>query len=205
MISRHRRPLRHLLRRWAADCHGVAATEFAFIVPLMLVLFFGMVEFCSAIAVDRKVTLMARTLSDLTSQSTQVGDADIASFFLVANKIIWPYQAAAPNPYFTDPVSGTISELFVDPTTKQARVIWSKGTEARTPDTYVTTVPAALLVGGSYLIFSEVKYTYKPTVGYVMAKAGITLSDYAYTRPRQSSCVFWSNSSSKVTGSCPTT
>ena len=39
------------------------------IVPLMLVLFFGTVEFSSGVAVDRKVTLMARTLSDLTSQN----------------------------------------------------------------------------------------------------------------------------------------
>ena len=39
------------------------------IVPLMLVMFFGTVEFSSGVAVDRKVTLMARTLSDLTSQN----------------------------------------------------------------------------------------------------------------------------------------
>ena len=47
----------------------IAAIEFALIVPLMLVLFFGTVEFSSGVAVDRKVTLMARTLSDLTSQN----------------------------------------------------------------------------------------------------------------------------------------
>ena len=51
------------------DCRGIAATEFAVIVPIMLVMFFGTVEFSSGVAVDRKVTLVARTLSDLTSQS----------------------------------------------------------------------------------------------------------------------------------------
>ena len=35
------------------------------------------------------------------------------------------------------------------------------------------TIPTALQVGGTYLIFSEVSYKYMPTVGYVMAKAGI--------------------------------
>ena len=30
-----------------------------------------------------------------------------------------------------------------------------------------------------------------PAVGYVMVKAGITLSDFAYTRPRQSRCVIY--------------
>ena len=56
------------------DRRGVAAIEFAMIVPLMLVLFFGTVEFSSGVAVDRKVTLMARTLSDLTSQNISVTD-----------------------------------------------------------------------------------------------------------------------------------
>ena len=51
------------------DRSGIAATEFAVIVPLMLVMFFGVVEFSSALAVDRKVTLVARTLSDLRSQA----------------------------------------------------------------------------------------------------------------------------------------
>ena len=52
----------------ARDRRGLAAVEFALIVPLMLVLFFGTLEFSSGVAVDRKVTLVARTLSDLTTQ-----------------------------------------------------------------------------------------------------------------------------------------
>jgi Flp pilus assembly protein TadG len=182
------RSLRRLFRDWAADCRGIAATEFAFIVPLMLVLFFGTVEFCSAIAIDRKVSLTARTLSDLTSQSISIADSDTAAFFLVASKIIWPYPETQPNPYFASPVSGTISELWVNPSTHKAVVQWSKGTAARTPGTLVTTVPTALLVDGAHLVFSEVSYTYTPTVGYVM-KSAVTLSDVAYTRPRQSDCV----------------
>jgi Flp pilus assembly protein TadG len=192
MITLRGRSVRRLFRDWTADCQAVAATEFAFIVPLMLVMFFGTVEFCSAIAVDRKVTLMARTLSDLTSQSTSVSDTDMATFFAVAGKIIWPYPAPAPSPYFSSPVSGTISELYIDPKTLQARVQWSKGTAPRTQGSTVSTVPTALLVGDTYLLFSEVSYKYVPTVGYVMAKAGVTLSDVAYTRPRQGTCVFYS-------------
>ncbi|WP_425111755.1 TadE/TadG family type IV pilus assembly protein [Bradyrhizobium sp.] len=205
MIRLRRGSLYRLLRDWIADGRGVAATEFAFIVPLMLVMFFGTVEFCSAIAVNRKVTLMARTLSDLTSQSPSVADADIATFFTVTNKIIWPYATGTLNPYFTSPSSGTISELYVDQTTKQARVIWSKGSAPRTADTYVTTVPSALLVPGTYLIFSEVSYQYVPTVGYVMAKAGVTLSDVSYTRPRQSSCVLYIAGTTTPSSPCPTT
>src|SRR5258706_4146867 len=94
--------------------NGHSATEFAMIVPLMLTLFFGTVEFSSGVAVDRKVTLVARTLSDLTSQSTSVSDTDLANFVTTGKAIL--------SPYMTTPLNSTITELYVDPTTKVARV-----------------------------------------------------------------------------------
>jgi len=199
-INLRRRSLRQLFRDWAADRSGIAATEFAFIVPLMLVLFFGTVEFCSAIAIDRKVSLMARTMSDLTSQSTSVADADMSNFFTAAVSIMYPYPVGTTNPILGTPMSGTISELYVDPTTHKARVQWSRGTSPLTQGSIITTVPSALLVDGTYLIYSQVSYQYVPTVGYVMAKTGIALSDYAYTRPRQSACVLFTGIDTTV---CP--
>jgi Flp pilus assembly protein TadG len=168
------------------DKSGIAATEFAVIVPIMLVMFFGTVEFSSGIAVDRKVTLVARTLSDLTSQSTSVASTDLTNFFNASAAILTPYSST--------PTNAAISELYVNPTTLRATVQWSQayqGGTARAVGTTVT-IPTALAVGGAYLIYSEVSYLYTPAVGYVMAKAGITLSDVAYTRPRQSTCVYLS-------------
>jgi Flp pilus assembly protein TadG len=192
--------MKSLARNWLrmlADRRGLAATEFAFIMPVMLVMFFGTVEFSSGVAVDRKVTLLARTLSDLTSQLPSVTDTQIANFFLASNWIMWPYTTTTPNPYPVSPLSGTITELYVDPNTLQARVQWSKGSAPRAISSTVA-IPSALAIANSYLIFSEVSYQYVPTVGYVMAKAGITLSDFAYTRPRQSKCVLYG------TTNCPT-
>src|SRR3954447_5812010 len=194
-------PISHLRFRAARavtelskDCSGVAATEFVMIVPLMMVMFFGVVEFSSGVAVDRKVTLVARTLSDLTSQSTTVTDTDLSNFFAASIGIMTPYSAS--------PTQSTITEVYVDPTTHQARVQWSKassfnssgnvvlGTSTHSPGDIVT-VPTALKVDGTYLIWSEVSYKYVPAVGYLMAKTGVTLSDLTYTRPRQSSCVLY--------------
>jgi hypothetical protein len=45
--------------------------------------------------------------------------------------------------------------------------------------------------GVTYLLLSEVNFQYVPTIGYVMAKTGVNLSDVAYTRPRQSLCVMY--------------
>ena len=169
------------------DRRGIAATEFAIIVPIMLVMFFGTVEFSSAVAVDRKVTLVAQTLSDLTAQSTTVAaNPDLANFCAASAAILTPYSAT--------PTKATISELYVDPATLQARVQWSyscQGGAARAVSSTVT-IPTAIAVGGSYLILSEVSYLYTPTIGYVMGKAGVNLSDVSYSRPRQSTCVFYS-------------
>jgi Flp pilus assembly protein TadG len=172
----------------AGDCRAIAAVEFAVIVPVMMVMFFGTVEFSSAVAVSRKVTLVARTLSDLTSRSTTVADSDMTNFFNASYGILFPYSAP---PYPSNATSATISELYIDPSTLKARVQWSKGSVPRAVSSPVA-IPAALAVGGTYLIYSEVSYLYKPAVGYVMAPAGINLADTAFTRPRQSTCVFYS-------------
>ncbi|WGR94244.1 pilus assembly protein [Bradyrhizobium sp. ISRA443] len=202
--------LRLCLRDFVRDGRGLAAVEFAMVLPLMLVMLFGTVEFSSGVAVDRKVTLIARTLSDLTSQSTSVADSDLSNFFSASIGIMTPYD-----PTLT---KGTLSEIYIN-SSKVARIQWSAAgvlTSGSTQATLTTStrkvgdvvtsiVPSALLIPGTYLIFSEVSYTYKPTVGYVMAPAGITLSDVAYTRPRQSLCVLYTASSGTAQTTCPTT
>lgn len=44
-----------------------------------------MIDVSSGVAIDRKVTLTARTLSDLVSQGTKVSSTDISNFFQVGS------------------------------------------------------------------------------------------------------------------------
>jgi Flp pilus assembly protein TadG len=197
--------VRRSARDLARDRSAIAATEFAVIVPIMLVMFFGTVEFSSAVAVDRKVTLVARTLSDLTSQAlNSVTDNYLQNVFTASIAITTPYSAT--------PTKARISEIYVD-STKVAKIQWSKAatiSSAATQATLATsthnagdivTIPTALQVPQTYLIFSEVSYLYTPTVGYVMGSAGVTLSDVAYTRPRQNTCITYNNVPAST---CPT-
>jgi Flp pilus assembly protein TadG len=193
-ISTQLRSCRQCLGDFGRDLSGVAATEFAVVVPLMLVLFFGVVEFSSGVAVDRKVTIVARTLSDLVSQNLSVTDTQFTNYFNAGTQVMSQY--ALP-PYSASTLHSTISELYVDPNSHSAKVQWSKGYAVRSTGSGVT-IPTALKVDGTYLIFSEVSYLYTPTVGYVMATGGVNLSDVSYTRPRQSSCVLYG------TTLCPT-
>ena len=175
--------LRHHVTALRDNCSGLAAIEFAMIIPLMAMLLLGTNEFSTGVAIDRKVTLMARTLSDLTSQNTTVDDTKLTNFFNASTAIMTPYGAS--------PVKGTISELWINPTTLKARVQWSKGAEPRSQGDIVE-IPEALKVGDTYLIYSEVKYKFVPSVAWFINKVdGITLSDVSYTRPRQSFCVMY--------------
>src|SRR5665213_984367 len=189
------------------DCNGVAAIEFAMIVPLMLVMFFGTVEFSTGVAVDRKVTLIARTLSDLTSQSLSVANTDLTNFFTASNAIMTPYPSA--------PTQSTLCELYVDPVTLRARVEWNMAATFNAAGAVVlapglstncpTSIPSQLAVGGTYLIFSKVTYPYTPVVGYASVLPTFQLTDVSYTRPRQSQCVIYPTPPvGTPLGSCPT-
>ena len=188
------RPAARLLR----DKRGVAAVEFAIIVPLMLVMFFGTVEFSSAVAVDRKVSMTVQSLADLASRYTSIGDTDVSNFAIIANAMLTPYSSS--------PLQTTITEIYIDPSTGVARAQWSKGSSPRAVSSTVP-VPANLIardssnniITGQYLIFSEASYVYTPAVGYVM-RTSVTLSDKSYMRPRLSTCVLYGTTS----GSCPT-
>ena len=190
------------------DRSGLAAIEFAMIVPIMLVMFFGTVEFSSGVAVDRKVTLISRTLSDLTSQTPSSSpQAQFATVTDVSLQNGFTSSIAIIQPYCATPTQAQVSEIYVD-SNGVATVQWSKAatipscassqatlsTSTRNPGDVVTNlIPAALLVKQTYLIWSEVSYLYKPTIGYVMAPSGVTLSDVAFTRPRQVACIVYNN------------
>ena len=84
------------------------------------------------------------------------------------------------------------------------QVQWSQGSAPRATGSTIT-IPTELKVAGTYLIFSEVSYRYVPAVGKVMAATGVNLTDVAYTRPRQSTCVmYYPTPASGTIHSCPT-
>ena len=193
--------LRRSAARLRRDKRGNAAIEFAVIVPVMLTMFFGVVEFSSAVAVKRKISMAAEELADLAARYKEVPDTEIDNFFKIARAVITPYS--------TTVLKATITEIYIDPATGLGRAQWSKGDVVRLAGSTVP-VPANLIarddtnniLAGQYLIFAETGYVYVPAVGYVMAKLGVPLSDMSYMRPRLSTCVFYPTTPNPAT--CPT-
>lgn len=178
------------VRRFARDSRGVAAVEFALVTPLMLLMYFGIVEVSTGVAIDRKVTIVSHALSDLVAQTTSVNNTDIGNVFNAASSIM--------TPYLMSPLTAKITEVAIDGTgraTVTCSRSWtsSSGVTAGYAQNAVVTssVPAGLIVNNTTLIWAQVTYVYTPTVGYVVRTA-ITLSDQLFARPRQSSSVDFS-------------
>jgi len=174
LTARLRRPLRRFVR----DKRGVSAVEFAMLLPLMITLYLGGVEVSSAIAVDRKVTQVARTLGDLVAQSTSLNAADMTNILNAASSVVQPYSSSL--------IKVTVSRVDVD-ANGVAKVIWSK-TQNGTLKSGTVTLPAALNTANTSLIWAESQYTYTPAIGYVIT-GPITLKDQIYMRPRLSDTV----------------
>lgn len=162
------------------DRRGVSAIEFAMLLPLLVTLYFGTVEVSQGLSIDRKVTLTARTVADLVSQASSIDNTGMSNILKASESVILPYP--------TKDLKVTVSAVTIDDK-GQATVTWSDAlnTTPRAKGQSVA-LPSALVVKNTQLIWSEVKYTYTPTVGYVITGT-LDLSDQIYMRPRLSDTV----------------
>jgi Flp pilus assembly protein TadG len=184
MIGRIETMLARLVTRrlceFAKDKRGVSAVEFAMLLPLMLTLYLGGVEVSQGISIDRKVTLTARTVADLVAQVASIDTTGINAALGAATAIMAPYPDAN--------AKVTVSVVDID-ANGNAKVKWSstKNGTARAVGSTVT-LPSALNVPSTSLVWGEASYTYEPSIGY-MITGTMNLSDQIFMRPRLSATV----------------
>src|SRR5262249_20806560 len=109
----------HLRRRlggFSCDQRGVSAVEFALLLPRMVTLYLGTVEVSQGISVDRKLTMTARTLADLVSQSTTINNSSMTDILNASTAVMYPYA--------TGSLKATVSSISIDANSK-ATVAWS--------------------------------------------------------------------------------
>ena len=165
----------------ADDTRGAAAVEFGIITPAILAIFFGTAELAQGVSIDRKLTITARALSDLVAQSTTISDTDMTNIFSASGSILTPYSSS--------PLKAKVSAVNINAAGTTATVAWSSASNdtARAVGEVVT-IPAALRIANTQLIWSEVTYGYTPAVAYYITGT-LNMTDQFFARPRQSSTI----------------
>lgn len=175
------RAAQNIFRRFAKSTHGVAAIEFAAILPVLAVIFLGSFDGGRAIAIYLKVRSATFALASITNQYPTIQAADMTTITEATSVVMSPYTSPAP--------IVTISQIAIS-NKGVATIAWSYslGGTARAQGSAIT-IPAALTVNSSYLIFAEVSYYFTPLFGFF--GSAITFSDNLYTTPRSSTCVVY--------------
>ncbi len=156
------------LRRLARDRAGVAYIEMALVAPVLLLMYCGAYVVSDMVTCGRKVSLTARTVTDLTSQYGSVSTANLVAVMSNSAYVLAPYNSAN--------AGLRISEVQVTDDS-HAKVIWSKtqnapalavGTVVNLP----TKLAPPLMVPsssnnqtGGYFIMGEISYAYTPAFG----------------------------------------
>jgi Flp pilus assembly protein TadG len=171
----------HILRRFAKSTRGVAALEFAMTAPVLAVLLLATFDGGRALGVYMKVRATSYALASITNQYSNIHDSDMTGIFAATQTLLAPYPTAT--------LGQTVSGITIDSTGK-ATVTWSstQGGTARSVGSTIT-LPAQLDVASTFLIFSEITYSYTPMFGYFSKGAAVNLSDNLFTAPRSTATI----------------
>lgn len=190
------RRARALLRKLRADRRGLAAVEFALVLPVMLVAYFGCLEVTQGFQASRKVAILARSLSDLTSQATAtVSAAEMNNIFNAAGAVMAPFNASTARMTVTSVVFSTVSgtvRALVDWSVTRNGSLRACGQLTQTPNgtaPSLTTIPVGLVSASSSVIIADVSYDYTPLLGGSFREIGsgassFTLTQTTYMKPR---------------------
>jgi Flp pilus assembly protein TadG len=164
--------------RLFGDRRGVAAVEFAFIAPVLILAYFGVAELCGAMLAERKAYHAASAIGDLVAQDAAPAGADITDIFSVASEIMAPYSTTGMNM--------RVSTVQMNAAGTQVTSLWSCGYGGYTayPNGTVITLPnSSLIQANQSLVMAEVQYVYNSPVKYVLPNA-MTYTEKSYLRPR---------------------
>jgi Flp pilus assembly protein TadG len=177
------------LSRLRSDARGVAAIEFAMVVPLMIAMFVGAVEFSQVITVDRRVSQVASATADLIARTKSLDTTGMNGVMQVVQELVKPYSAS-PLKLSVISVAANVNNA------SDTNVCWSHhhqgGTGAYTRGSPYS-LPNGVVEKGDSVIVTEVKYNYTPLIFNTYLPTGKELSEKYYLKPRLSSYVTFNN------------
>lgn len=177
------------LSRFRKEKGGVAAIEFAMIVPLMLAMFVGAVEFSQVITIDRRVSQVASSTADLIARTKSMTTSDMNGVMEVVKELLKPYEDT--------PLKMTVLNVAANINDEtDTRVCWAYDHNGGT-GTYnhndVYSLPAGVVEKGDSVIVADVKYDYQPLIFDTYLPTGKELTEKYYLKPRLSAFVKFDN------------
>ena len=169
---------------------GLAAIEFAMVLPVMLVMLMGTIELSNLLTADRRTESVAATLADLVARDDSITSAEVTDIFFAAESVMADMDASSLQMVITS----------IEASGANAVVGWSRAKNAA-PDATGSTVsdlPTGIMAAGGSVIRVRVTYPYTlmtmgtanykqsnsgPIMAYDMGSAH-TIRKTFYLRPR---------------------
>jgi Flp pilus assembly protein TadG len=177
--------IRQFAARFRADNRGAVATEFAIILPTMLVMYFGTFEASRLIRAYLATNRAAQLMANLIAQegSGGVTASESTDFCAAAKLVMSPFPSAtftATSASITKNVStGTIAIDWQDTTCGGGAGSFSNAT---------TAANGLLTTNGDTMILVKASYTYNAPIRFVLSSS-YTIQQTAYQRPRTGSTI----------------
>lgn len=145
------------IKLMATDKDGIAAVEFAMLLPIMTMLFFGMLEASDLFTVNRRLANATNSLVDLVAQEPTITHAQLDDMIVGVTRILEPTDTSAVTMKVLSIVKG--ADESATPT-----VHWSRDEDGQVPysvgSTYDKLSNETSLKANSSLIVVEIGYTY---------------------------------------------
>ena len=172
------------LKRLIKDRRGAAAVEFAFVAPVMILMYYGLAELTQGMMADRRASHVASAIGDLVAQDTAVNTSEMSDIFKVGEAIIAPFP--------TSGLSMRVTSIRRD-STGAIQVMWSKSYGSLGTLSTVASLPAGLVANNESVILSESSYVYNSATKQALPNA-LTFTQKYYLKPRKTAQVTWSTS-----------
>jgi len=163
------------LRRFGRARKGLAALEFAILLPTMVFVLLAAVDLIDALGTYRRAENAAASLADVVSRDTSVSNSEITGLWSAVGLLMYPDTGAS--------MSERVSSVMINSATN-ATVVWSdaNGSTPRTAGSTVT-LPSAMMTTGTSVIMAETTYHYTSPLNFLFPSA-VDFSHTVYRRSR---------------------